>query len=134
MQNKKKHHRSALALLFAFTAVIAAGCGCDEDKEFDSGQACDMLVEAVNQVLTGCGQVTTDDLTVCGYASVDCITNDGCSPKTDVNTCIASIKALDCTTISTATYSALAGCPGVYNNIAETCVHNDSSSSIDDWD
>lgn len=133
MQNKKKHHRSALALLFAFTAVIAAGCGCDEEKEFDSGQACDMLVEAVNGVLTSCGQLTVDDLNVCGYYSADCIANDGCSPKADVNTCVASIKALDCTNISTVGYATLAGCSGVYTNIADTCVHNDSSS-IDDWD
>lgn len=134
MHQPKKHHASALALLFAFAAVFAAGCGCDEEKEFDSGTACNMLVDAVNGVLASCGLVATDDVTVCGYYSADCIANDGCSPKTDVNTCVASIKALDCMNISTAAYGTLAGCSGVYANIAETCVHQDSSSSIDDWD
>lgn len=135
MQNKKKHHRSALALLFAFTAVIAAGCGCDEDKEFDSGTACNMLVDAANGVLTSCGQPTLVDTEVCGYASADCISNDGCSPKVDVNTCVASIKALDCTNITATAYSTLAGCAGVYTNIADTCTPNNSGGSDwDDWD
>ena len=130
MQNRKKHHAFAVALLFAFAAVFAAGCGCDDD-EFNGADACQKLVDAANGVLTSCGQPAVADTDVCSYSIGDCNVYLGCTPKVDVNACVTAIKSLDCASVSGRSYTTLSECKPVLDNIQTAC---SPSSSSDDWD
>lgn len=130
MHKPKKHHASALALLFAFAAVFAAGCSCDDD-EFNGADACQKLVDAANSVLTSCGQPALADTDVCSYSIGDCAGYVGCSPKVDVNACVTAIKALDCSSVSARSYANLTECSGVLDKIQTACA---PSSDSDDWD
>lgn len=131
MHKTKKRHVSALALLFAFAAVFAAGCSCDDD-EFNGADACQKLVDAANSVLTSCGQAALADTDVCTYSIGDCVGYLGCSPKVDVNACVTSIKALDCSSVSARSYANLTECSAVLDNVKTACAP--SSGSSDDWD
>lgn len=131
MQTKKKPHAYALALFFAFAAVIAAGCSCD-DEEFNGADACQKLVDAANSVLTSCGQSALADTDVCTYSIADCVGYLGCSPKVDVNACVTAIKAMDCANVSSRSYASINECAAVLDNIQTACPPPSSGGS--DWD
>lgn len=130
MQMKTKHHARALALLFAFSAVIAAGCSCDDD-EFNGADACQKLVDAANGVLKSCGQPALLDTDVCAHSVGDCVGYLGCSPKVDVNACVTAIQGLDCASVSARSYANVLECTAVLDNIQTACAGSSGSS---DWD
>lgn len=131
MQTKKTRHASTLAFFFAFTAVIAAGCSCDDD-EFNGADACQKLVDAANSVLTSCGQSALVDTDVCSYSAGDCVGYLGCSPKVDVDACVSAIKSLDCSGVQSRSYTNVLECTAVLDNIQTACASSGSSDS--DWD
>ena len=128
MQTKKKPHAFALALLIVFSAVIAAGCSCDDD-EFDGGTACQKLVDAANVVLTSCSLSAVADIDVCSYSIGDCVGYLGCSPKVDVNACVSTIKAASCDSVSTRSWASLTECTAVLDTIQTACAPSSSSDS-----
>lgn len=131
MDIKKKPHVSALALFFAFAAVIAAGCSCDDD-EFNGADACQKLVDAANGVLQSCGQPALADTDVCSFSAGDCVGYLGCSPKVDVNACVTAIKTLDCSSVQARSYANILECTAVLENIETACAPRSGGDS--DWD
>ena len=120
MQIKKKPHALALSVFFALSAVIAAGCSCD-DNEYSAGDTCQKLVDAANTVLASCSLPTVSDLTVCNNSISDCVGFAGCSPKPDVDGCVTVIKAMSCTDVDARAYANIDSCIEVLSSIETSC-------------
>jgi hypothetical protein len=130
MQIKKKQQAFALALLSIFSALIIAGCSCD-DNEFDGATACQKLVDAANGVLTGCSMPALADTDVCSFSIGDCRGYLGCSPQVDVNACVTAIKTLDCASVSARSYANITECTAVLENIDTACAPSSGGSDFD---
>jgi hypothetical protein len=130
MQIKKKPHALALILLSLFSAIIVAGCSCDDD-EFDGATACQKLVDAANGVLSSCSLPALADTDVCTYSIGDCRGYLGCSPQVDVNACVTAIKALDCNSVSSRSYANITECTAVLDNIQTACSPSSGDSDFD---
>lgn len=130
MHSKKKTHAFALAFLSLFSAVVIAGCSCD-DNEFDGATACQKLVDAANGVLSSCSLPALADTDVCSFSIGDCRGYLGCSPQVDVNSCVTAIKALDCNSVSSRSYANITECAAVLDNIQTACAPSSSDSDFD---
>jgi hypothetical protein len=129
MQTKKKSHILSLGIFFAFSAVLIAGCSCDDD-EFDGAAACQKLVDAANGVLTSCMMSAAVETDVCSYSTGNCVGYLGCSPKVDVDACVKAIQGMNCDGVSTRSYASVLECQAVLDNIQTAC----SSSGDSDFD
>lgn len=130
MSTKKKPHLLTIIVFFVLSALVAAGCSCD-DNEYSAETACEKLVAAANGVLASCMLPTADDINVCGYAAANCASFAGCTPTADVDGCVNAIKAMSCTDVDTRAYANVASCIDVLGNISSSCSSSSNSGSSD---
>lgn len=131
MQKARIHHSLVVFVSLVFAGALAFGCSCADD-EFNGAEACNKLVDAANAVLSSCGEPAKDSFDVCGHSTDTCSSGlVGCTPKTDVEGCVAAIKALSCGEVQARDYAILTACADVLTNISSSC---STSSDDDDFD
>lgn len=112
-------------VVFAFTA---GGCDCPEN-EYDAVDTCDQISAVVNEVLRQGGRPEQDRNLICGLVCRDA---SSCSPKTDVEACVAVIKAMPAPDVEVFIYRQRSECDSSFVEMTNSCASSDSSSDFDD--